>query len=459
MLLQKGQKIKIEDALVSANLEIAFNLTAPFNADISCFGLDSQEKLSNEAYMIFYNQKSSPQNEIELLSESPNCKFSVNLSKLPPSITKLVFTAAIDTDVAATMKQLSTFEFKMNDMLFSLSGNDFNEEKAIMLVEFYKKENVWRLGANGQGFNGGLEDILNHFGGSAESSAPAVQVEPTLVAPTVKPQKISLEKRFEEKAPQLVSLAKKASISLEKNGLSKVKAKAAFIIDASGSMTGQYRSGQVQQTLNRVFPLGVHFDDDEELETWAFALKSQKLNNITFDNYKEYVNKEDSGWNNWMSKLNCAYNNEPAVIIDVIKHFTGLTPPEFKVERKGFLGLGEKIITTSEEFATKIDSKIPIVILFISDGGVAHNEHIEYLIKWSSTLPIFWQFIGIGGSNYGALEKLDNLAGRYVDNADFFSIDKLNDLTESELYDKMMGEFPHWLKAAHAKGLIDNFTI
>lgn len=457
MLLQKGQKIKIEESLVSSNLDIVFTLVAPFDADISCFGLDSEEKLSNEAYMIFYNQKSSPQSEIQLISESPNCQFTVNLSKLPSTITKLVFTAAIDPSVAATMKQLSSFQFKMNDMSFNLSGGDFNEEKAIMIVEFYKKDNVWRLGANGQGFNGGLEDILKHFGGTAESESPANMTP--MAAPTVKPQKISLEKLFEEKAPQLVSLAKKATISLEKNGLSKVKAKVAFIIDASGSMIGQYRSGQVQQTLNRVFPLGVHFDDDEELETWAFALKSQKLSNITFNNYQEYVNKEDSGWNNWMSKLNSAYNNEPAVIIDVIKHFTGLTPPEFKVERKGFLGLGEKVISASEEFANKIDSKVPVVILFISDGGVAHNEYIEYLIKWSSTLPIFWQFIGIGGSNYGALEKLDNLSGRYLDNADFFSIDKLNDLTESELYDKMMGEFPHWLKAAHAKGLIDNYTI
>ena len=458
MLLQKGQKIKIEDGLVNNNLDIVFNLTAPFNADISCFGLDNQEKLSNEAYMIFYNQKSSPQNEIELISESPNAKFIINLSKLPETITKLVFTAAIDADVSATMKQLSNFQFKMNEMSFDLSGDDFNEEKAIMIVEFYKKDNVWRLGANGQGFNGGLEDILKHFGGSVESNQTPSQEIP-LVVPTVQPQKISLEKRFEEKAPQLVSLAKKATISLEKNGLAKVKAKCAFVIDASGSMTGQYTSGQVQQTLNRVFPLGVHFDDDEELETWAFALKSKKLNNITFNNYQEYVNKEDFGWNHWMSDLNCAYNNEPAVIIDVIKHFTGLTPPEFKVERKGFLGLGEKVISVSEEFATKIDNKVPVVILFISDGGVAHNEYIEYLIKWSSTLPIFWQFIGIGGSNYGALEKLDNLSGRYVDNADFFSIDKLNDITESELYDKMMGEFPNWLKAAHSKGLIDNYTI
>lgn len=456
MSMLKGQKVKLDDNILNNQTTVQIKYAAPFVIDISCFGLDSNDKLSNEDYMIFYNQKVSPQNEITLNINDKESTFLLNLSKLPTSINKLVFTAAIDDSATQAMNALTSLDFSMNEHLFKVTGADFNQEKAIMITEIYKKDGVWRLNANGQGFKGGLADLLTYFGGSAAEAAPAPAPAPASAPVSSQPKKISLEKRFEEKAPKLVNLAKIATVSLEKNNLAKVKAKTAFVLDASGSMTGQYTNGQVQETVYRMFPLGVHFDNDEELETWAFALHSKKLNNVTFDNYEKYVSNEDGGWRSWMSQLNASYNNEPAVILDVIKHFTGLTPAAPKVEKTGFFG--SKTIQT-EEFAPKISDKTPIFVLFISDGGVDKNAEIEHLIKWSSTLPIFWQFIGIGGHNYGALEKIDDMPGRYLDNADFFAIDDLKELTEAQLYDRMMTEFPKWLEAAHAKGLIDNYKV
>jgi stress response protein SCP2 len=455
MSMLKGQKIKLEDSLLNNQINVQIKYEAPFVIDISCFGLDSNDKLSNEDYMVFYNQKKSPNNEISLDINDKQSSFALNLSKLPSSINKLVFTAAIDSAATQTMNALSSLEFIMNEHMFKVTGSDFNQEKAIMITEIYKKDSVWRLNANGQGFKGGLADLLTYFGGSSVESTSTLVVEVAQpVVNTIK--KVSLEKRFEEKAPKLVNLAKIATVSLEKNNLGKVKAKTAFVLDASGSMRHQYKSGRVQETVYRMFPLGVHFDDDEELETWAFALHSKKLNNVTFANYEKYVSTEDGGWQNWMSELNSAYNNEPAVILDVIKHFTDLVPAEPTVQKTGFFS---SKVTQTEEFAPSISSKTPIFVLFVSDGGVDKDAEIERLIKWSSTLPIFWQFIGIGGNNYGALERLDDMPGRYLDNADFFAIDDLNQITEAQLYDRMMTEFPKWLEAAHKKGLIDNYKI
>ena len=186
------------------------------------------------------------------------------------------------------------------------------------------KDGDWRLGVNGQGFNGGLDALLVHFGG-AVAPAGADGAQPAAAAAA--PARVSLEKRFEQKAPQLVSLAKIAGVSLAKNQLEKVRAKVAFVLDASGSMYAQYERGQVQEVVNRVFPLGVHFDDDEELETWAFALKSKQLSNVTFGNFKNYVKKDKGGWQQWMSDLQSQYNNEPSVIRQVIEHFSGLATP------------------------------------------------------------------------------------------------------------------------------------
>ena len=68
--------------------------------------------------------------------------------------------------------------------------------------------------------------------------------------------------------------------------------------------------------------------------------------------------------------------------------------------------------------------------------------------------PIFWQFVGIGGSSYGILECLDTMSGRTVDNCNFFSLDDIKKISDAELYDRLLNEFPDWLRAAKAKGII-----
>ncbi|MGK5025163.1 VWA domain-containing protein [Janthinobacterium sp. RB2R34] len=458
MSLQKGQKLKLDSNVTAADLAVRCTVKAPFHIDVSCFGLDANGKLSDEAYMVFYNQTASPREEIRLVADVPDSQFMLKLASLPAQIDKLVFAAAIDPAHSQTMRDLGSLEFRLGEHVLLLSGGDFSGEKAIMIAELYRKDGDWRLGVNGQGFSGGLDALLVHFGGAVApaSAVPAPATAPPATAAPSAPARVSLEKRFEQKAPQLVSLAKIAGVSLARNQLERVRAKVAFVIDASGSMYTQYERGQVQEVVNRVFPLGVHFDNDEELETWAFALKSKQLSNVTFGNFKDYIKKDKGGWQKWMSDLQSQYNNEPVVIRQVIEHFSGLTPPGPDAEKKGFFS-AKKVFPKG--FAPAIADKTPVFVLFISDGGVSHNDEIQFLIRWASTLPIFWQFIGIGGSGYGALEKLDEMTGRHIDNANFFAVDDLRQISEAELYDRMMKEFPAWLKQARAKGMIGNYEL
>ena len=55
---------------------------------------------------------------------------------------------------------------------------------------------------------------------------------------------------------------------------------------------------------------------------------------------------------------------------------------------------------------------------------------------------------------YGILEQLDTMPGRYVDNANFFALDDLHDISDVELYDRMLKEFPLWLKEIKKLGMI-----
>jgi len=100
-----------------------------------------------------------------------------------------------------------------------------------------------------------------------------------------------------------------------------------------------------------------------------------------------------------------------------------------------------------------IERLLPLAVYF-DDGGVSRNKEIKQLLIDAASLPIFWQFVGIGGRQYGILEKLDMMAGRVVGNCGFFSAGRPARIDEQALYDRLRGEFPEWLVAAKSKGIV-----
>ena len=93
----RGQKSKLDDLGCgqSFNVDVELKIGGT-SADVSCFGLDASERLSDDRYMVFYNQLASPGDAVKLTISGDRSSFAVNLAALPESISKLVFTAAID---------------------------------------------------------------------------------------------------------------------------------------------------------------------------------------------------------------------------------------------------------------------------------------------------------------------------------------------------------------------------
>jgi hypothetical protein len=265
--------------------------------------------------------------------------------------------------------------------------------------------------------------LVKHFGGDVADDQPATPPH-SPAQPAESSLAVSLVKRVEKDAPHLVSLAKKAAVSLDKHRLAATKARVALVLDASGSMTNQYKKGKVQELLNRILPLAMHFDDDGQIDTWVFGEKSMALPAVTASNIRGYTENIAGGWKIWMHRTAPSINNEPAALRDVIQHY-----------------------------ALSSNSAPPVYVIFLSDGGVSQDRVISQIIKDAANQPIFWQFVGIGGRNYGVLERLDSMTGRVIDNAGFFAIDDLNSLSEEALYDRLLQEFPQWLKEAKQKGI------
>ncbi|MFD7747168.1 TerD family protein [Streptomyces sp. NPDC059698] len=175
---QRGHKAKISDLTPGTDLYVGVQIAAPgLTFDISCFGLDADEQLSDDRYFIFFNQPKSPEESIQLLgAQSGDTEsFRVTLDRIPAAIHKLSFTATLDG--AGQMSQIGPGYIRIvaggeEVVRYSFTGSEFTTERAVMLGDFYLKD-VWRFAAVGQGFDGGLEALLKNFGGEvAEEEAP-----------------------------------------------------------------------------------------------------------------------------------------------------------------------------------------------------------------------------------------------------------------------------------------------
>lgn len=460
----RGWKDKLEKYVdLNENIFVDMKIRGNAEYDFCCFGVDSEGKLSDDRYMVFYNQKTTPQKEVSITELPDGVRYTLKLSAIPDYINKLVFTVSIDG--TQTMGEMECFITKVyqqeaQSLELSLTGGDFAKEKAVIAIEIYRKD-VWRIGCVAGGFDGGLSALLAHFGGEevgegtatvsqadtaanmplsqgtsekvslpqatsekpapsmdtvARSSSPQATDQKEISSPTAA-VKVSLEKKL-EKAPKLVSLAKPLGVELKKRNLETLVARVGLVMDISGSMTARFKNGTVQEIVNKTLPLAVQFDDDGELDCWYYGTTARRMDSVNLDNYTKAVPKE---WKQLMLELG-GCNNEPVVLRMVLDTYR--------------------------------DTQLPVYVLFITDGGVSKKSEIQKIITEASKLPIFWQFVGVGGSGYGILEKLDSMKGRYVDNAGFFALDDFKKVSNEELYARLLEEFPKWLKAIRDKGMI-----
>lgn len=177
---QRGHKARISDLTAGTDLYVGVQISAPgLTFDISCFGLDAREQLSDDRYFIFFNQPKSPEEAIQLLGPQAGDteSFRVTLDSIPPAVQKLAFTATIDGD--GQMSQISPGYIRLvaggeEVARYAFTGAEFSTERAVMLADVYLKD-VWRFAAVGQGFDGGLEALLRNFGGEVAEDEPAAQ--------------------------------------------------------------------------------------------------------------------------------------------------------------------------------------------------------------------------------------------------------------------------------------------
>jgi len=212
----RGQKSKLAALTSATTLEVGVQLGFPARetVQISCFAVDGSNRLSDERYFVLHDRQRSPEGAVEAMGAQggDDQRFKVDLARLPQHVRKLVFAATLDS--SATMGQVSSGYLRLlaegkEVARFRFTGADFNQEKAVIVGELYIKS-VWRFSATAQGFNGGLNALLNYFGASnitipSPPPSPSPSKPSPAPAPRISLSKITLEKKGDK---QKLSLKK-----------------------------------------------------------------------------------------------------------------------------------------------------------------------------------------------------------------------------------------------------------
>ncbi|MDB9313879.1 TerD family protein [Spirulina sp. CS-785/01] len=185
--LQKGQKISLEKAapglkaaFVGLGWDVRQTAGQDFDLDTSVFLLNANDKLPNEQYFLFYNNLNSPDPDqsVKLMGdnrtgagEGDDEGIILDLRKIPQDVQKVVFTVTIyDAEnrkhnfgqVENAFVRLLNVETKEEVLRYDLD-EDYSIETAMIMAELYRQESDWRMSAIGQGYQGGLQALVNRY--------------------------------------------------------------------------------------------------------------------------------------------------------------------------------------------------------------------------------------------------------------------------------------------------------
>ena len=179
--LQKGGRVSLGLQRVSVGLGWDPNDSTGFDFDLdaSAFMLGENGKIPADEFFVFYNNPESPDGAVKSSGDDLtggiivgyDDNLSVDLSKLDPRISEILFTVTIHD--AENRRQnfgqvrnsfIRIYNTDTNEEIARYDlEEDFSVETAVEFGRMYRKNGEWKFQAVGNGYKGGLEYFVNKY--------------------------------------------------------------------------------------------------------------------------------------------------------------------------------------------------------------------------------------------------------------------------------------------------------
>lgn len=427
--------------------------------DVCALRLGAHARVREDTDFVFFNMPATPDGSVrhggpavDAPAGAQGETILVELGIQPTDVSSIVITATIDVatpeltfsgiPITATVRESGS-----RTVVATFTPPPLTTERALTVLELYRRNDNWKLRAIGQGYASGLAGLATDFGVDVEEPAanPSPKVAAEAVPPTTAP--VAADRMPIDMRKRLDLRKRTVSVVLTKAGIAGRRARIAVVLDASGSMFRLYLQGTVARVVERLAAVAANLGDDATLDVWSYATNPLPLPPLHVDALAEWIpmyvrNKSVS---TGAGGARATKQREAAALA------AGQPVPDWS--SIGGQNDEAKVMHLVLDHYRALPSPPPVLVVFITDGGLYRSKEIEKLLRSSSSLPVFWQFVGVGKASYGVLEKLDTLSGRTVDNAGFFAVDDLDDIQDEQLYSRLLSEFPTWLSSAAAAGI------
>ncbi|MFD5888941.1 VWA domain-containing protein [Streptomyces sp. NPDC060334] len=466
--LSKGANLPVPASSVRAVLCWSAGPGVP-DVDASALLLTGDGRVRSDGDFVFYNQPRHSSDAVRHLGKQPGAdSLQVDLTALEPAIERVVLCASAD---GGSFGQVPALHLRLLDAVSGAELARFDmaadTETAYVSGELYRRAGAWKFRAVGQGYASGLAGLATDYGITVDDAptpvaaqapaapstappAPAFTPAPVPVpasapvpassgAPAVR--LVKGEERLPVEMRKLLSLRKQqVAVSLTKNGAAGVTARVILVLDASGSMSTLYSRGTVAGVVERMAAVAAQLDDDGEMQAWTFATNPARLPDLTIGELPEWIRLHVR-----VGQMSLFGRKKPP---------KGLTGGQVDMRAVGFQNEEQKVIAEVRAYVRDTAVPVPTLVLFFSDGGVYRNNEIEQELRAAVEEPVFWQFVGLGRAGFGVLERFDDMPGRRVDNVGFFAVDDIDAISDAALYDRLLSEFPSWIRDAGRAGIL-----
>ncbi|MFD7447967.1 TerD family protein [Kitasatospora sp. NPDC059827] len=172
---------------------VTVEVTAPKALDVSGLLLTDAGKVRSDADFVFFNAPHGPGVSLRPAAAGAPDAITVDTPAVPADISKVVVTAS-PADQSATFAGIeptaTVRDADTGAVLATFTPPRLGLETALIVVEIYRRNGVWKVRAVGQGYADGLAGIATDFGVTVDDSpAPAPAPAPApQAAPTPAPQ-------------------------------------------------------------------------------------------------------------------------------------------------------------------------------------------------------------------------------------------------------------------------------
>ncbi|MER7728126.1 TerD family protein [Streptomyces sp. NPDC096323] len=167
-VLVRGAVLDLSDSGEAWTVSAQWRQQAPCDVDVVAFAVDAHEQAQGDEDFVFYGAPEHPDGTVRLGTDGPTEQFvTADLARLPLEVHRVVVAAAIDG--AATFADIGAMEITATCGIGAAPAaratlDGATTERTMILAEFYRRGEGWRLRVVGQGYDHGMADLARGYG-------------------------------------------------------------------------------------------------------------------------------------------------------------------------------------------------------------------------------------------------------------------------------------------------------